>query len=281
MKALIEQDFAPEPAWWLAFDENEATVASQYVWGARPGHRDELIMRDRNTETGSESSSSEGLDERLWSLMDYYDPTSTVSTAGEVVERYQFSAFGVRAVLAPDFSPRIVSHYEWDFAFKGQFLDVDAGYYNYGYRYYSPELGRWLSRDPIGEKGGDNIYAASSNNMLNQVDYLGLINNGLPSAPIRQLPRRYYFLEITCFVVYDVGKYIGKDGNCPTNAYGEGVAGSGFEEKPTQEEVKYVQLTAIEHAKFDTKSRGVPSCCYINAIVEVKCFHKIEERQTT
>ncbi|WP_425606517.1 RHS repeat-associated core domain-containing protein [Prosthecobacter fusiformis] len=29
---------------------------------------------------------------------------------------------------------------------------LSSGYYNYGYRYYSPELGRWLSRDPIGEE---------------------------------------------------------------------------------------------------------------------------------
>ncbi len=28
-----------------------------------------------------------------------------------------------------------------------------------GYRYYSPELGRWLNRDPIGEEGGLNVYS--------------------------------------------------------------------------------------------------------------------------
>ena len=26
------------------------------------------------------------------------------------------------------------------------------------YRYYSPELGRWINRDPIGERGGANLY---------------------------------------------------------------------------------------------------------------------------
>jgi len=44
--------------------------------------------------------------------------------------------------------------------------------YYYGYRYYSPELGRWISRDPIEEKGGLNVYAFV-NNSLNGIDYLG------------------------------------------------------------------------------------------------------------
>jgi len=163
-------------AWWQAFDESEATVVNQYVWGARPGHRDELILRDRvTTPTTSETSSDPPeSDERLWSLMDYYDPTSAVTTEGEVVERYRFSAFGLRSILAPDFSLRAVSHYDWDFAFKGQFLDVDTGYYNYGYRYYSPELGRWLSRDPIGERGGTNLYGMAGSDAVNEVDFLGL-----------------------------------------------------------------------------------------------------------
>jgi len=38
----------------------------------------------------------------------------------------------------------------------------------YGYRYYSPELGRWVNRDPIEEKGGGNLYAF----VLNQAIYL-------------------------------------------------------------------------------------------------------------
>jgi RHS repeat-associated protein len=34
---------------------------------------------------------------------------------------------------------------------------VDVAYY--GYRYYDPVTGRWPSRDPIEERGGDNLYA--------------------------------------------------------------------------------------------------------------------------
>ncbi len=48
------------------------------------------------------------------------------------------------------------------------------GLYYYGYRYYSPELGRWLSRDPIGEDGGLNLYGFVGNDPANLFDNIGL-----------------------------------------------------------------------------------------------------------
>jgi len=44
----------------------------------------------------------------------------------------------------------------------------------YGYRFYSPELGRWINRDPIEEEGGVNVYMFINNNGIAAVDYLGL-----------------------------------------------------------------------------------------------------------
>ena len=46
--------------------------------------------------------------------------------------------------------------------------------YYYGYRYYDPETGRWPSRDPIGERGGVNLYGFVGNNGVNRWDYLGM-----------------------------------------------------------------------------------------------------------
>jgi len=51
--------------------------------------------------------------------------------------------------------------------------DYDVHYY--GYRYYSPSLGRWLSRDPIGEYGGDNLYGFVGNRPVDRVDRIGLL----------------------------------------------------------------------------------------------------------
>jgi hypothetical protein len=44
----------------------------------------------------------------------------------------------------------------------------------YGYRFYNPSLGRWLSRDPLGERGGINLYGFVGNNPVLNMDGLGL-----------------------------------------------------------------------------------------------------------
>jgi RHS repeat-associated protein len=39
------------------------------------------------------------------------------------------------------------------FWFSSKRQDRESGLYYYGYRFYSPTLGRWVSRDPLGERG--------------------------------------------------------------------------------------------------------------------------------
>jgi len=158
---------------WKPLEERigSATAAARsYLWGERPGHRDELVLRDRDTDGNG------SLDERLYATMDYFNGTAVLNTSGTVLERYAYSAFGVRRIMAPDFSPRSSSNYAWDFGFQGQFRDGETGWSNYGYRFYVPLLGRWINRDPIGERGGRNLYVFLKNSGVNQSDYLGLCN---------------------------------------------------------------------------------------------------------
>jgi hypothetical protein len=53
----------------------------------------------------------------------------------------------------------------------------------YGYRYYNPELGRWPSRDPIGEAGTWNNYAFVENRPLDFIDLLGLLSESIVNSP--------------------------------------------------------------------------------------------------
>jgi len=39
--------------------------------------------------------------------------------------------------------------------------------------FYNPSTGRWLSRDPVGERGGHHLYALLGNSPCNKTDYLG------------------------------------------------------------------------------------------------------------
>jgi RHS repeat-associated protein len=61
-----------------------------------------------------------------------------------------------------------------DFRFSTKLLDPETGLYYYGYRYYSPKLGRWVSRDPAGEDiGGINLAAFVINDPMTKIDSLG------------------------------------------------------------------------------------------------------------
>ena len=51
---------------------------------------------------------------------------------------------------------------------------METGLGDFGRRYYSATLGRWLNRDPLGDLGGANVYAYVANNPTNRTDYLGL-----------------------------------------------------------------------------------------------------------
>ena len=65
--------------------------------------------------------------------------------------------------------PRLEKAYGYDETASGMFF--------YGYRHYDPATGRWLSRDPIAENGGINLYAFVENNPIRYFD-----PNGLASA---------------------------------------------------------------------------------------------------
>jgi RHS repeat-associated protein len=99
--------------------------------------------------------------------------TAVASTAGAVVERYSYTAFGQSQVMTASFTNRSLSLYDWQTRFHGETRDDETGFYNYGYRYYNPVTGRWPSRDPIEEQGGLNLYAFVYNEPTSWIDDLG------------------------------------------------------------------------------------------------------------
>jgi RHS repeat-associated protein len=81
---------------------------------------------------------------------------------------YDYDAFGQLTVCYGDYSRKN------PFTFSTKFTEFSTGLCYYGYRWYSPLFGRWLSRDPIGERGGVNLLGFVGNNGLLWTDYLGL-----------------------------------------------------------------------------------------------------------
>jgi RHS repeat-associated protein len=56
----------------------------------------------------------------------------------------------------------------------GYYKDIETGLILCTFRYYDPETGRWINRDPIGISGGLNLYEYCSGNPITQVDPSGL-----------------------------------------------------------------------------------------------------------
>jgi RHS repeat-associated protein len=156
-------------------DSGESCPRKQYAYGIRG--RNDLVARDNyryNSSSGSPSCSSAGK-ERHYALTDAMGSvTAVASTAGTVVERYSYTAFGQSQVMDKDFINRSLSSYDWQTRFHGETRDDETGFYNYGYRYYDPKTGRWPSRDPIEEQGGLNLYGFIGNDGINTIDILGL-----------------------------------------------------------------------------------------------------------
>ena len=63
---------------------------------------------------------------------------------------------------------------ESDFLYTGHFFHQSSDLHLALYRAYDPALGMWLSRDPIAENGGINLYAYVGNNPVNYWDPYGL-----------------------------------------------------------------------------------------------------------
>ena len=149
--------------------------------GGNPARRTSLTYPDGRVVAFGYGSAGT-LDERLYATMDYFNATAAPDADGDVVERYAYSAFGARRVMAPDFTPRSASAVDWVFAFQGQFLDPETGYYDYGYRFSVPLLGRWFSRDPITESGGGNLYEFAKNSAINSIDTQGLFASSFEAS---------------------------------------------------------------------------------------------------
>src|SRR5690606_7693453 len=57
--------------------------------------------------------------------------------------------------------------------FQGQYHDSETGLHYNRYRYYDPDIGRFISQDPIGLLGGINLYQYAPN-PVGWVDPFGL-----------------------------------------------------------------------------------------------------------
>lgn len=70
------------------------------------------------------------------------------------------------------------------YAFTGREWDPETGLYYYRARYYDPNLGRFLSEDPIGFEAGPNVFSYVLNNPVTLTDPFGMMPDWLKAIAL-------------------------------------------------------------------------------------------------
>nr|WP_264080340.1 RHS repeat-associated core domain-containing protein [Taylorella equigenitalis] len=101
-------------------------------------------------------------------------PQILMNADQEVVWEAQSKAWGDTVISAPVSDDGVINNHR----FQGQYFDAESELHYNTFRYYDPEIGRFISLDPIGLWGGLNNYQYAPN-PVEWVDPWGLENWGL------------------------------------------------------------------------------------------------------
>jgi RHS repeat-associated protein len=102
-------------------------------------------------------------------------PMEVTDEVGDLAWVGDYTAWGkVKKDTDHAFSARI----EQPIRYPGQYEDDATGLHFNTFRYYDPDVGRFISHDPVGLMGGDNLYAYAPN-PARWMDPLGLAYGGV------------------------------------------------------------------------------------------------------
>ncbi len=93
----------------------------------------------------------------------------TDAANGAATARYEYGPFGEAIRRTGTLAAQ--NPFRW----STKYTDDETDLVYYGYRYYSPSMGRWISRDPIEEEGGNNLHGFAQNDSVGRFDITGLI----------------------------------------------------------------------------------------------------------
>ena len=95
-------------------------------------------------------------------VMGYWDEN------GVIVAEYAYDAFGRTVSQSGSLADTFAIRY------STKYYDAETEMYYYGKRFYMAALCRWLTRDPIEEEGGVNLYGFCGNDGVGSFDVVGL-----------------------------------------------------------------------------------------------------------
>ncbi len=141
--ACVDLTRAAHPAlWFVLWDPTQETAT-----------RPLALQKD-----GSWFTYGHDLTKNVWEV---FGPSGYIRTS------YDYAPFGAVTATGDVSQP-----FQW----SSEFYDSELGLVYYNYRHYSPTEGRFLSRDPIEEQGGRNLYAFVKNRSIDVIDKQGKIS---------------------------------------------------------------------------------------------------------
>ncbi|HNQ23314.1 MAG TPA: RHS repeat-associated core domain-containing protein [Phycisphaerae bacterium] len=107
----------------------------------------------------------------------FYDANGNVGQLVETTADQKFGTIAASYIYTP-YGARLnepgENEYDQPFRFSTKWFDAETGLGYWGERYYRPELGRWISEDPIGQRGDWNVYRYARSRPNQWIDPLGL-----------------------------------------------------------------------------------------------------------
>ncbi|MFT3948779.1 MAG: RHS repeat-associated core domain-containing protein [Agriterribacter sp.] len=109
----------------------------------------------------------------------YFDDFKVSATAGNIIEENHYYAFGMR--IAAISSKKLgnvnegVLKNDYLYNDKELFDDGELNWYDYGFRNYDPQIGKFIQMDPLADGNSDfSPYSYAANDPIGNIDYLGL-----------------------------------------------------------------------------------------------------------
>jgi RHS repeat-associated protein len=144
---------------------NGSTAQVAYTWGP-----DGIISkRDLPSSTSS-----------WYQFGPHGETRALINSSGTVTDTYRYNAYGAQTASTGS----TLNPYLYGGKF-GYYYESSVGLHYVNQRWYSPELMRWLSRDPVRYAGGFNLYGYAKGSPTNRIDPTGWIDCPLTEAECR------------------------------------------------------------------------------------------------
>ena len=155
-----------------ATDPEDVTILRKYTWGldlaGQAGSINSIdsaggiggLLATEDVESSKKYIYFHDANGNVGQLLDRSD--------GSADAKYEYDAYGNVVASGGDYAD------DNPFRFSTKYWDDETGLGNWGRRYYSPRLGRWISRDPVAEFAGANLQTFVGNHPRNGVDSVGL-----------------------------------------------------------------------------------------------------------